>query len=111
MNKGKNLNSLRKMAKDYGVEKNAMVKAHLELYAFQLDTIENMKQELAETDGLMTSKEYVKGRENVYVHPILKELPKHTDAANKTAQTIMNLIETYGIPPKAKSKLEELIGS
>lgn len=103
------LEGLRKLAQDYGVSDNAMVCEAFSQYAFQLDVIKGIQKELNESGSLMTSKEYVKGRENVYANPLIKELPKHCDSANKTAQVIMDLIENFGKPPKEQSKLEELM--
>lgn len=105
---GKNLAKLKKMAKAYGVDKNAMVCAAIEQYAFQLDVIMRIKYEIESSDGLLTDKEYVKGRENVYANPLVKELPKHSDAANKTAQTLKDLIEKFGTAPRVESKLDKL---
>ena len=57
----------------------------------------------------MMTKEYVKGRENVYSHPLVKELPKHSDSANRTAATILDIIKTFGKEPVQKGKLEEFM--
>ena len=73
------LTELIEMAKQYGVNDNAVFVAALDA-----------------EDSLMSTKEYVKGRENIYAHPLVKELPKHADSANRTAQTILNIIETLG---------------
>ena len=50
-------------------------------------------------DGLTTKKEYVKGRENLTAHPLIAEIPKHVDCANRLLLTISNIIETRGEMP------------
>lgn len=106
---GNSLEGLRNLAEKYGVSDNAMVCEAISQYAFQLDVIKGIKKELNDTGNLLSTKEYVKGRENQYANPLIRELPKHCDSANKTAQIIMNLIENFGKPPKEQSKLEELM--
>ena len=103
------LQQLTKMAKKYSVEKNAMFQAAANQYALQQRVIDNIKRVLDEEDTLMATKEYVKGRENIYAHPLVKELPKHADSANRTAQIMLTIIETLGKEkPDSKSKLGAL---
>lgn len=59
-----------------------------------IDLLKYMKslKEIAEQDGAMISKEYVKGRENLYVHPALKEYNKCITNANRTVETLLKII-------------------
>lgn len=95
------------MATDYGVADIAVVQSALEQYALQQAVIAKIKATLEE-DGILTSKEYVKNRENLYVHPALKELPRHVDSANKTADLVLRMIDRLGKPPAEKGVLSEL---
>lgn len=45
-------------------------------------------------DGCLVSKEYVKGRKNVYTHPAISEYNKTSTAANQTVQTLIKIITT-----------------
>lgn len=99
---------LLKMAKDYGVDKNAMFVQTAEQYDVQMRVIQSIKDELDSEKNLTTSKEYVKGRENVYANPLVKELPKHADSANRTLQTMLAIIEKLGRPPEPKDRLTEM---
>lgn len=100
---------LLRMAKDYGVDKNALFLQAVEQYDVQARVIQNIKAALDEEDGkLVTSKEYIKGRENIYANPLVKELPKHADAANRTLQTMLTIIEKLGKPPEPKDRLTEM---
>jgi hypothetical protein len=102
-------NKLKRMARDYGVDKNALFLEQLNIYVGQLEVIEMMKQALADEEDLITTKEYVKGRENILAHPLLKEIPKHSDAANRTASQILDIIIKLGHKKAVGSKLEGLM--
>lgn len=101
--------ALLKMAKEYGVDDNALFKAQLQQYVTQQKVIEKINEVLLEEDSLMTKKEYVKNRENVYAHPLIRELPKHSDAANRTASVILDIIKTLGHKKAASGKLEAMM--
>lgn len=107
--KGKTYSDLIKLAKTYGVDKNALFVQAAEQYSVQRMVIQQIKDTLQSDEDLLTSKEYVKGRENVYTHPLVKELPKHADSANKTLSTMLEIITKLGKPPKPEGKLAELM--
>lgn len=83
------------MAKEYGVDKNPLFIQTLKNYATIQSTIESINN-VIESDSLTTIKEYVKGRENIYLHPAVKELTKQIDAANKTLDKMLDIIEKLG---------------
>lgn len=83
------------MAKRYGVEKNALFLAAAEQYDLQLRVIRMLKEGIDDGD-LTTQKTYLKGQVNDYAAPLVKELPKHSDAANRTAGTILDIIVKLG---------------
>ena len=97
------------MAKDYGVDTNALFLTALNQYCTQQKVIEQIQKILLEEDSLLTKKEYVKNRENVYAHPLIRELPKHSDAANRTASVILDIIKTLGHKKATSGKLESLM--
>lgn len=84
-----------RMAEGYGIGDNPLVLAAIEQYDIQRRVIQVMKDTLNEADPAI-SKEYVKGRENLYAHPLIKELPKHADSATKTADSIVRMIKELG---------------
>ena len=96
---------LLKMAKSYGVEKNELFVQAAEQYDTQMRVIQSIKDALDTAEKLTTSKEYVKGRENV---PLVKELPKHADSANRTLQVMLTIIKDLGKPPTPKDRLTEM---
>lgn len=45
---------------------------------------------------MLVKKEYVKGRGNIYTNPAVTEYNKTADAANRTVQTLMRIINGFG---------------
>lgn len=97
------------LATQYGVENNALFVASAKQYATQQKVIENIRQSLEAEDDLMTTKEYVKGRVNVYANPLVRELPKHADSANKTLNAMLDIILKLGRPQANETKLEQML--
>lgn len=84
------------MAEEYNVSDNTLFLAAANQYAVQQNVIEMIKNQLDDDGSATTTKEYVKGRENVYTNPLIKELPKHSDSANKTLATMLDIITKLG---------------
>ena len=96
---------LLKMAKSYGVDQNALFLAAAKQYDLQQRVIDMLREGIEEGD-LTTQKTYLKGQANDYAAPLVKELPKHSDAANRTAGTILDIIVKLGKPPAEENGLE-----
>ena len=96
---------LLKMAKSYGVDKNALFQAAAKQYDLQQRVIDLLREAIEDGD-LTTQKTYLKGEKNDYAAPLVKELPKHSDAANRTAGTILDIIVKLGKPPAESNELE-----
>lgn len=108
MKKKTTYDELLKMAEDYGVNENALFISAAKQYSVQVKVIEKIEQILGDGE-LLVSKEYVKARENVYSHPLVKELPKHADSANRTLNTMLEIITKLGRKAEAKSEIDELM--
>ena len=93
--KGTTYDELLRMAKSYGVENNALFLAAAKQYDLQQKVIEMLKEGIEDGD-LTTQKTYLKGQANDYAAPLVKELPKHSDAANRTAGIILDIIVKLG---------------
>ena len=91
--------------KIYGVAEEEDYKAAAKTYTEQAQLIATMRTKLAE-DGMTVEKEYVKGRANVCVHPLVQEIPKHVDSANRTLSLINDIIVKRG---KAKPPAEDAL--
>lgn len=82
------------LAEEAGVADNAIFKKTLERYLTQQDILDKLEEAMAE-DGLLVSKEYVKGRKNLYTHPAVPEYTRVLDSSNKTAATLMRIIKNF----------------
>lgn len=98
---------LLKLGKIYQVDRDEDYKAAAATYAEEAELIAKMRTQLAE-DGMTVTKEYVKGRENVCIHPLVQEIPKHVDCANRTLGIIGKIIVERGKEkPDADDPLDE----
>ena len=61
-------------------------------------------------EGTTVSKEYVKGRKNLYTNPAITEYNKTATAANGTVATLINIVKSLSEDGETKtSKLEQLL--
>lgn len=91
-----NKSAILQMAKQYGVDNNALFLQTLKNYETLQLSIAGINDILSGGEDLTLTKEYVKGRQNVYMHPAVKELPKQIDIANKTLEKMLDIIERLG---------------
>lgn len=84
------------MAESYGVDKNALFISAANQYIIQQNVIGMIKSALEDDDRAVVTKEYVKGRENLQANPLILQLPKHIDSANKTLSTMLDIIQKLG---------------
>ena len=78
-------------AQKSGVEQNFLFVTTFKRYQVQLKVLSELERELADS-GTMVTKEYVKGRQNVYSHPAITAYNRTADSANRTASTLMKVI-------------------
>lgn len=83
------------LAQENGVENNYFFITTFERYQTQLDILDSLKQAI-EDEGMLVSKEYVKGRKNLYTNPAVSDYNRTTDSANKTVSTLMRIIKSFG---------------
>ena len=95
---------LLKFGKIFEVDKDEDFRSAAMTYAEEAELIAKMRTQLEE-DGMTVEKEYVKGRQNVCVHPLISELPKHIDCANRTLGIMGDIIVKRG-----KKKADEIDG-
>lgn len=92
---------IKRLAEESGVENNYFFITTFERYQMQLAILDDLKRAI-EDEGMLVSKEYVKGRKNVYANPAVSEYNKTTDSANKTVSTLMKIIKAFGDNPAVK---------
>lgn len=81
-----------RLAERLGVEQNYFFITTFQRYQVQIQLLMQLEQQLRE-DGPMVTKEYVKGRENVYTHPAITDYNRTSTAANQTVQTLIKIIQ------------------
>ena len=79
------------IAEEYGVNSNFLFINTFKTYLTQLKILQDL-EEAIKNDGTITTKEYVKGRENIYTHPAIREYNNTVNSANKTVSTLMKII-------------------
>lgn len=98
-----------RLAEESGVQSNYFFVTTFERYKVQLSILEELKKAV-EDEGMLVSKEYVKGRKNVYTNPAVAEFNKTTDSANKTVATLIRIIKNFGTEEKEETdNLMEMI--
>ena len=81
------------IAEKHGVEQNFFFITTFKRYQVQINILNDLERQIKEQGSLVT-KEYVKGRENVYTHPAIGEYNKTATAANQTVATLMKIVTT-----------------
>ena len=84
-----------RLAEESGVDDNFFFVTTFDRYQTQLKILDGLKKAI-EGEGMLVSKEYVKGRKNVYANPAVAEFNRTTDSANKTVSTLMKIIKIFG---------------
>lgn len=90
---------LNRMARDllekadaFGLTDDYLFMTTFRRYTTQVVLAEELQKSL-EKDGVLVTKEYVKGRANIYTHPGINSYNRVTDSANKTAQALSRMLE------------------
>ena len=96
----KNLNEqaqeIIRIAEESGVQSNFFFLTTFKRYQVQLNILAELEKVMKE-EGMLVSKEYVKGRKNLYSNPAVAEYNKTTDSANKTVSTLMRIIRNFNV--------------
>lgn len=82
-----------RIAEQHGVEQNFFFLTTFKRYQVQLQILNDLEKTIKQ-DGILVTKEYVRGRKNVYSHPAISDYNRTTDSANKTVVTLMKIITT-----------------
>lgn len=91
----KQADEILKIAEEVGVQTNFFFFTTFKRYQVQLSILSELEVSIKE-NGMLVRKEYVKGRGNIYTNPAVTEYNKTADAANRTVQTLMRIINGFG---------------
>ena len=86
-------NEIIKIAEEHGVEQNFLFITTFKRYQMQINILNELEKTIND-DGTLVTKEYVKGRGNVYAHPAISEYNKTSTAANQTVVTLIKIIKS-----------------
>ena len=103
-------NEILRIAQKFGVEQNFLFLTTFERYQVQLSILNELEQKIKE-DGSLVTKEYVKGRENVYTHPAIGEYNKTSQSANGTVATLIKIIKTLRSEDEDSDSEDELLNA
>jgi hypothetical protein len=79
------------IAEKHGVEQDFFFVTTFKRYQVQLKILNELEKTI-NSDGVLVTKEYVKGRKNLYSHPAIADYNRTTDSANKTVTTLIKII-------------------
>lgn len=101
-------NEILQEAQKRGVESNFFFVTTFKRYQVQMSILDALEREIKAAGPLVT-KEYVKGRGNVYTNPAIGEYNKTATAANGTVATLINIVKNITDGATSTSKLQDLI--
>ena len=84
------------IAEDSGVQSNFFFVTTFKRYQVQLNILTELEKAIKD-EGTLGSKEYVKGRKNIYSNPAIQDYNRTTDSANKTVSTLMRILRNFGV--------------
>ena len=85
-------NIILREAEKRGVSSNYFFLTTFKRYQMQMKILEELEKEITK-EGAMVTKEYVKGRANIYTNPAIGEYNKTATAANGTVATLINIVK------------------
>lgn len=103
-------NEILRIAQKFGVEQNFLFLTTFKRYQVQLTILNELEQKIKE-DGTLVTKEYVKGRGNVYTHPAINEYNKTATASNQTVATLIKIIKTLRSEDEDTESEDELLNA
>lgn len=92
-----------KQAEENGVQENFLFVTTFNRYLVQIKILDNLEKAIND-DGTTVTKEYVRGRGNVYTNPAINAYNNTTNSANKTVTTLLKIIQGF----KAENKSKEV---
>ena len=90
-----------KLAEKNGVQTNFFFTTTFQRYLVQIKILEDLEQEINDA-GATVTKEYVKGRSNIYTNPAINAYNNTTNSANKTVATLLKIVQGFKAEDKEK---------
>lgn len=100
-----------KQAEESGADESYYFINTFKQYQTQLLILEKLARTIEE-EGTLSTKEYVKGRENVYIHPAVREYNNTANSINKTVDTLLKIVkELSGVDDDVDPLIKALQGA
>ena len=97
-----------RIAEEHGVEQNFFFITTFKRYQVQINILNELEKKIND-DGALVTKEYVKGRANVYTHPAIGEYNKTSTSANQTVATLIKIIKSLRNDEESNEGEDELL--
>ena len=97
-----------RIAEESGVQSNFLFLTTFKRYQVQLNILTELERTMKE-EGMLVTKEYVKGRRNLYSNPAVAEYNRTTDSANKTVSTLMRIIREFNVEERSEDDEDPLM--
>ena len=97
-----------RIAEESGVQSNFFFITTFKRYQVQLNILAELEKSL-KADGMQVTKEYVKGRKNLYSNPAIQDYNRTTDSANKTVATLMRILRNFGVDDTSEQDTDPLM--
>lgn len=97
-----------KIAEESGVQSNFFFLTTFKRYQVQLNILTELEKTMKE-EGMLVTKEYIKGRKNLYSSPAVAEYNKTTDSANKTVACLMKIIRNFNVSDSTEEEYDPLL--
>ena len=85
-----------KLAEETGLTSNYFFVTTFKRYQVQLKILKELEK-VMDDKGMLVTKEYVKGRKNLYTSPAVTDFNRTTDSANKTVAALMRIIKNFNV--------------
>lgn len=97
-------------AEQKGVEADFFFRTTFKRYQVQMQILADLEKQI-KAEGATVSKEYVKGRKNLYINPAVSAYNTTATAANSTVAALINIVDRLcdkedGEPPVPEANVE-----
>lgn len=108
MNLNEQAQKILELAEQKGVSHNFFFVTTFKRYQVQINILSDLETNIKK-DGAIVTKEYVKGRGNVYTHPAIAEYSRVSSAANNTVGTLIKIVQSMKSDEEPNNEKNELI--
>lgn len=90
----KQADEILRLAREADAEESYYFETTFRRYQRQLKMLADL-EEVMDTEDVLVTKEYVKGRANLYANPAIAQYNSTADAANRTVATLLKIVAAF----------------